>query len=44
MNIAVSCYMDFELGFLNAFVIHKNYDSLQIGDFYISTSQMSVLD
>lgn len=36
--------MDFELRFLNVFVIHKNYVSLQIGDFYISTSEMNVLD
>lgn len=35
--------MDFAHGFLNAFVIQKNYVSLQIGDFYISTFQMSVL-
>lgn len=35
--------MDFELGFLNAFVIQKNYASLQVEDFCISTFQMSVL-
>lgn len=35
--------MDFELGFLNAFVIQKNYASLQVEDFYISTFQTSVL-
>lgn len=35
-------YIDFELGFLNGFVIQKNYVGLQI-DIYISTVVMRVL-